>query len=137
MNTNRRMAADLLKGAMAGAAATWLMNKTTTWMYGHERDEAKQREKQARDGRTAYESAAERAASAGGITLSKEQRNKAGTTIHWVTGIAAGALYAVLRKRWPATAAAKGLPFGTGFFLIVDELINPVSGLTPGPQAFP
>ena len=137
MNTNGGMTADLLKGAIAGAVATWLMNQATTWMYEHESDDAKQRENEARGGRTAYERAAERAASAAGMALSEEQRNQAGTAIHWGTGIAAGALYAVLRKRRPAIAAANGLPFGIGFFLIVDELLNPLLSLTPGPQAFP
>ncbi len=137
MNTNGNVAADLLKGAVAGAAATWLMTQATTWMYEHESDDARQRENQARGDRTAYESAAERAASVAGVDLSEEQRSQAGTAIHWATGIAAGAVYGVLRKRWPATAAAKGLPFGAGFFLVVDEILNPVLGLTPGPQAFP
>ncbi|MCA1673436.1 MAG: DUF1440 domain-containing protein, partial [Actinobacteria bacterium] len=30
-----------------------------------------------------------------------------------------------------------GLAFGTGFSLLVDELMNPLLGLTPGPRAFP
>ena len=137
MNTNRNVAADLLKGALAGATATWLMTQATTWLYEQESEDTKQRENQARGGRTAYESAAERAASVAGVHLSEEQRSHAGTAIHWTTGIAAGAVYGVLRKRWPATAAAKGLAFGAGFFLIVDELLNPVLGLTPGPEAFP
>jgi uncharacterized membrane protein YagU involved in acid resistance len=45
--------------------------------------------------------------------------------------------YAVLRRRWPATAAGFGLPFGVGLFLTVDELMNPLLGLTPAPPAFP
>jgi hypothetical protein len=137
MRRNGGAAADLVKGALAGAAATWLMTQVTAWMYEHESDDAKRRENQARGDRTAYESAAEQAAGLAGVRLSGEQRSHAGTAIHWATGIAAGALYAVLRKRWPASAIAKGLPFGAGFFLLVDELLNPVLGLTPGPQAFP
>jgi uncharacterized membrane protein YagU involved in acid resistance len=137
MGWNRGIAEDLLKGAIAGAVATWVMGQATTWMYDRESDATKQRENEARGGRTAYESAAEQAASAAGVTLSDEQRNQAGTAIHWATGIGAGALYAVLRKQWPPAAAAKGLPFGAGFFLVLDELLNPLFGFTPGPQAFP
>jgi uncharacterized membrane protein YagU involved in acid resistance len=106
-------------------------------MYEHESDEAKQRENDARGGRTAYEAAAERAASAAGMSLSNDRRTQAGSAIHWGTGIFAGAVYAVLREQWPTAAAVKGLPFGAGFFLAVDELLNPLLGLTPGPQAFP
>jgi uncharacterized membrane protein YagU involved in acid resistance len=43
----------------------------------------------------------------------------------------------VLRRRWRASAAARGLTFGTAFFLVVDELMNPLLGFTPGPRAFP
>lgn len=137
MNTNGGAGADLLRGAIAGVVATWLMNQATTWMYEHESEEAKGQENQARGDRSAYESAAERAASVAGVRLSDGQRSQAGTAIHWGTGIAAAALYALLRKRWPAASAAKGLPFGAGFFLVLDEVLNPLLGLTPGPQAFP
>jgi hypothetical protein len=33
--------------------------------------------------------------------------------------------------------AAGGLWFGSAFFVLVDELLVPVLGLTPGPRAFP
>lgn len=71
------------------------------------------------------------------VELPEEQRRRAGPAIHWATGITAGALYAVMRKRWPALKSARGVPFGVGFFLTVDELLNPVLGLTPGPRVFP
>lgn len=128
---------EMVKGAISGAAATWMMGQATTWMYEQEGEQAKARENRARGDRTAYEIAAERTASAVGATLSKEQRSRTGTALHWATGIAAGATYAVFRKRWPIAATARGLPFGTGFYIAMDEVLNPVLGLTPGPQAFP
>jgi hypothetical protein len=131
------LAADLVKGAAAGAAATWIMGQVTTWMYGTEDEAARQREDRARGGKSSYGVMAEKAASAAGLELSDEQRKQAGSAIHWALGIAAGAAYAVMRKRWPATARLKGLPFGTGFFLLVDEGLNPALGLTKGPRAFP
>ncbi len=131
------LAADLVKGAVAGAAATWIMGQVTTWMYGTEDKAARARENRARGGKTSYGVMAEKAAGAVGLELSDEERKQAGSGIHWALGIAAGAAYAVMRKRWPATARLKGLPFGTGFFLLVDEALNPALGLTKGPQAFP
>lgn len=130
-------AADAVKGAVAGAVATWLMNQVTTWMYEFESREAQEREERARGGRTAYGAAAEKVAALAHVELPEEQRRRAGTAIHWATGITAGALYAVMRKRWPALKSARGVPFGVGFFLTVDELLNPVLGLTPGPRVFP
>jgi hypothetical protein len=137
MRANRQLLVDLLKGAAAGVAATWVMGKTTTWMYAREDDAVKQREDQARGGVTAYERAAEKTASALGLRLTSAQRSTAGTAMHWFTGAAGGALYELLRTRWPAMARGKGLGFGAGFFLAVDELLNPVLGLTPGPRVFP
>jgi uncharacterized membrane protein YagU involved in acid resistance len=46
-------------------------------------------------------------------------------------------MYGLLRRRFPAAATLRGLTFGTGLFLLVDEVMNPVLGLTPGPAAFP
>lgn len=137
MHRNGGVGSDIIKGAVAGAAATWLMDQATTWMYEHEDPEARQREDDARGDRTAYEVAAERAARMSGVELSKKQRGQAGLAIHWVLGIGAGIGYALLRRRVPAVTAANGLAFGTGFYLVVDEVVNPVVGLTPGPQAFP
>ncbi|MGE0594073.1 MAG: DUF1440 domain-containing protein [Vicinamibacterales bacterium] len=137
MARDRHLLGDLMKGAVAGAAATWLMNRTTTWMYEHERDAARQREDDARGGTTGYERAAERAAGAAGVQLSDEQRGRGGLALHWATGIAAGAAYGVLRTRWPAATTAMGLPYGMGVFLAMDEILNPALGLTPGPRAFP
>jgi hypothetical protein len=135
--SGRDVAWDLVKGAIAGAAATWLMDRATTWMYEHESDRAKAREGEASGGASAFERVAERGAAAVGATLDDDQRARAGTAIHWATGIMAGAAYAVLRRRWSGVTALKGLPFGAGFFLVVDEIMNPLLGFTPGPSAYP
>ena len=55
---------DLLKGAVAGAVATFVMGKVTGYMYEHEDREARREEDEARGGRSSYEVAAERTASA-------------------------------------------------------------------------
>ena len=127
----------MLKGAAAGAAATAVMNQVTTWMYEHESDAAREREDRARGGRTAYVSAASRLAGTAGVELDEAQKAQAGTALHWATGIGAGVAYAVARQRWPAVARANGLPFGIGFFLLVDEGVNTALRFTPPPRAFP
>jgi uncharacterized membrane protein YagU involved in acid resistance len=81
--------------------------------------------------------AAEKAASAVGTELSKEQRKQAGSAIHWALGAGAGAVYGALHGRVPGADAAGGLLFGTAFWLVIDEAANPLLGLTKGPMAFP
>lgn len=58
MRNSSPVVGDILKGAIAGAAATWLMNQVTSWMYEHEPPQAQDRENRARGGLTAYERAA-------------------------------------------------------------------------------
>ena len=90
---------DLIKGAIAGAVATFVMGKVTSYMYEHQDRDVRRREDEAREGRSAYETAAEKAAAAAGTTLRVRQRQDLGSAIHWTLGIGAGAVYAVLRRR--------------------------------------
>jgi len=71
---NGSIAADLAKGALAGAAATWVMGRVTTWMYEHESEEVRDRENRARGGKTAYGVAGEQAAALAGAELSEAER---------------------------------------------------------------
>jgi len=138
MNSDLRSTGlDLVKGAIAGAVATWVLGQVTTLVYERERSDAREREERVRAGVSAYERAAEKVASQADVSLSDSARQRAGSAIHWATGITAGALYAVARKRWYPVARTGGLPFGAGFFLAIDEVMNPVLGLTPGPAVFP
>lgn len=136
MRTND-LGKDILKGAIAGAAATYLMNRATTWLYEHEAEPARERENAARGGQTAYVNMAQSLARTAGVSLDDDARTSAGTAIHWATGIAAGMKYALLRRYWPDVTSGFGLAYGAAFFLMVDELMNPLFGFTPGPAAFP
>jgi Protein of unknown function (DUF1440) len=128
---------DLLKGAIAGAVATWVMDRVTNLMYRRESADIRRAENEARGGRSAYETAAERAAVMVGSKLDDDQAARAGLLIHWALGIGAGALYAVVRRRMGAVGKAAGAAFGTGFWAVMDEGVVPLLGLTPGPRAFP
>ncbi|HEX6965737.1 MAG TPA: DUF1440 domain-containing protein [Gemmatimonadaceae bacterium] len=137
MPNSQNLMATMLDGAIAGAVATWLMGKVTSYLYVHENPTAREREDRVRHGTTSYGVAAEKTAGAVGTTLSKQERTSYGRDIHWALGIGAGALYAAMRQRIPAVAVADGLAFGLGFFLLMDEGVVYLLGLTPGPAAFP
>jgi len=128
---------DLLKGAIAGAVATFVMGKVTGYMYEREDPDARREEDDARGGRTAYEAAAEKAAAATGAALATRRRQELGSAIHWALGIGAGAAYALFRRRVQVLGGAAGTAFGTAFWAFLDEGLVPALGLTPGPQAFP
>lgn len=128
---------DMIEGAIAGAVATWAMGRVTNALYARENKAAREREDRVRDGTTAYEVAAEKAAGFAGKSLTRQQRQRYGTAIHWTLGVAAGALFGVLRSRSPSVARGAGTLFGAAFWLAVDEAATPALGLTPGPRAFP
>lgn len=137
MRDDRNVLRDALDGALAGLLATWLMGKATTVLYDRENPSARAREDAARAGKTSYGVAAEKLARAVGASLSDEQRQAYGKAIHWALGMAAGAAYGMLRPRVPNRMLARGLAFGTLFWLLADEGATVALGLTPGPRAFP
>jgi hypothetical protein len=128
---------DLVKGAIAGAVATFVMGRITSLMYQRENRRARRQEDAARGGRTAAGAAAEQGAELVGHHLTPEEREQAGSAVHWALGIGAGAAYAVARRRLAFLGSTVGAAFGTGFWAFVDEGVVPALGLTPGPLAFP
>jgi hypothetical protein len=129
--------AALIKGAFAGAVATWVMEQVTTYMYEHENRAARQREDEARGGKHAFAVAAEKTARLTGIHLSEGQQQRLGLAYHWGLGLGAGALYGALRPRIGWLDRGQGALFGLLFFLLIDEAMNTAFGLTPPPRAFP
>jgi len=128
---------DLIKGAVAGAVATWVMGKVTTYLYEREDHSARRAEDEARGGRTAYEAAAEKSARLFGKSLDEQQRRRLGSAIHWALGIGSGAVYAVLRRRFDRVGRLGGTGFGTAFWALVDEGLVSLLGLTPSARRFP
>jgi hypothetical protein len=128
---------DVLKGAVAGAVATWAMGRVTTAMYERQGEVATRREEEARDGKTAYERAAERGAELAGVEAGSERLEQAGSALHWGLGIGAGVVYGVLRGRLMEPGWRNAFQYGSGFFVLADEVANPAFGLTPGPGSFP
>jgi hypothetical protein len=133
----RDLVVDLALGALAGAAATWVMGLATSFLYEREPKPVREREDDARDGKTAYGVAAEKAAGLAGQDLDDDQRKSYGSMIHYGLGAGMGAAYAGLRHHLPAANVAGGTLFGTAVWLLMDEAAPPILGLTPGPAAFP
>jgi hypothetical protein len=133
----RNVAADLLLGAAAGAAATYVMDQVTTVLYEREPKDVQERESAARGGKTAYEIAAERIARLFDKPIDEEQRKRVGSAIHWSLGVSSGVLYGALRHRFRSLRYGSGLLYGTAFFLLMDEGALTLLGLTPPPKEFP
>lgn len=130
-------ARTLVKGAVAGAAATWVMERVTTTLYRRESKEARQEEERARQGELSSSVAARKMASSVGVSLDEDAQKKLGNALHWGLGIGAGTAYAAMRERIAGLDCGRGIGFGTAFFLLMDEGVNTALGFTPPPKAFP
>lgn len=113
------------------------MGQVTSYMYQYEDEEARQAEEEARQGKMAFGVAAEKIAEMVGQDLTEEQRRAQGRAIHWALGVGAGMVYGAGRDVGQGPKIGRGLAFGTSFYLLMDEIGNPVLGLTPGPMSFP
>lgn len=128
----------LLKGAVAGAAGVWVMDRLTWYMYRNEDPKAYKQEKKAQvDGKYAAHAAAEKMLGGLSKNLSDKQFYAAGKVIHYALGMLPGAMYAAYRHRLKGLSAGSGLLYGLGLFIVVDEVVAPLLGFTSGPKAYP
>src|SRR4029079_13930368 len=93
----RSVVGDVLRGAVAGAVATYAMDRVTTYLYQRQGKRVRTREDRVRGERTSYETAAVKAARLIGRELTRKEEKRYGRAVHWALGIGAGALYGALR----------------------------------------
>jgi hypothetical protein len=149
---------DLWKGAVAGLTgglvASFVMNRfqegLTALFVGKSRvrlhfDQGGQIKKSARHRPWSFEkseSATTKAANAVskallGRRLHGQDRQRAGSALHYLFGAVSGALYGAAAERFPAVASGRGLSFGAAVWLVADEVATPAAGLAKAPNAYP
>lgn len=133
-------AKDLIRDVVlvvgAGFGAVKVMGKVTTYLYEQQSEEAKQQEEAASYG-VAYNVAAKKAAALIGRDLSQEEAGKIGTGIHYALALGWVPVYLVARRRMGISPFGAGAATGLSMSVLVDELGNPLLGLTPPPQKYP
>lgn len=137
-NRSGGMLADAIIGAAAGAAAVWAMDRVDWFNFRHEDPEARRRTQAVRPGgMDPAHVAADAAARTAGYQLRPKDNNAPGKAIHYSLGIMPGALYGVLRHDVPGLDAGRGSLFGIGLFLMQDEGLNAIAGLSAKPTDYP
>lgn len=131
-----------LKGAIAGAIGVWVMDRLDWFMFRHEDPQARRRTEQVRPyGLDPAHVAVKKAAHALGRELTPAQLGPAGLAVHYAIGIGPAAAYGALRERLPASSPSQemlyGLGFGLGLFLLQDEGLNQVTGLSAKQKDYP
>ena len=82
------VAAAMLRGAVAGAAGVWVMDRVDWFNYRHEDPEARRRTQEVRPGsEDPAHVIARKAEGTVGADLSPSQHHTAGTVIHYAIGI--------------------------------------------------
>lgn len=132
------MLRDLIRGAVAGTIATWLMDQVTTSLMQGQSKAVTAKEKAARpDGKTSVELMLERIEETADVELNDDQRALALRVIHYALGAIPGALYVFARERIPGVGAARGLIYGALVFIVNDEWLNWRLGFAGSPGSYP
>ena len=128
---------DVLKGAVAGAVATWVMDRADWAMYGREPEASRRRTWAVRPEHKdpAHVIASRTSQAQGGKAV--PQDHPAGLAVHYAIGIAPAAVYGALRGRVPGVGAGSGLAYGMALFVLEDEIANPALGFAAPPHHYP
>ena len=131
-------AGTLALGALAGAAAVFLMDRIDYAIQGQETDAQRDAAKKASGGREPPpQGIATQIERAAGANLDEDQHGWAGTAVHYALGIAPAMVYAALRPGTPWLGTARGALFGAGLWLLLDEGVNTATGLSGDPRDYP
>lgn len=132
------MIRDALRGAIAGAAATWCMDLITTAMYEAQAPEVTERELAARpNGKSSVANLVDRVEAETGLVVPAERRPQVEYAIHYALGILPGAFYGVVRRYMPFVRLGRGLAYGLILFVVNDEYLNTRLGLAGPIEAYP
>jgi len=149
--------ADLIKGAIAGAVATWTLDRVADAIEGRgqigsaihgfvtgeddaggdpgqagrhsEPERHREAPRRPSDGATA----SGRAAASG----PRPPAARRAGPLRWGLGVGAGAVYGVVRPRVPFLSRKERMGFGSSFFVLIDEGLLSGLGFHPPPAAFP
>lgn len=138
MRKRTSAAADLVRGAISGGVATWVMDQVTTAMFASQAAEVTEREEAARpNGKGAVTNLIDRLSTMAGTELTADQRSRLEQGLHYGLGVVPGALYALLRRRAPLVGAAGGLLYGFLLWAVNDEYASTALGLAGPPEIYP
>ena len=128
----------MVRGAVAGAFATWLMDLATTGFMASQTPEEDAREKAAQpNGQPSVLNMIDTATGVVGLRLEGEVRAMAANVVHYGLGVVPGALYAAVRTYVPPLRAGRGLAYGLALFVVNDEFLNTALGFAGPPEAYP
>lgn len=128
----------IIKGVVAGAVATFVMDRVTQFVYERQDTGTKLREVFARvEGKDPGHALVNKLARSANIDVHLGQPHPAGVGLHYGVGILPAVGYNFLRKRVAWVGKDKGVLFGLASFAIINELIPPLIGVANKPTVYP
>ena len=129
---------NAVRGAIAGAAATWAMDQVTTVMFALQAPEVTKQEKAAQaNGKSSVTNLIDKVEEQTGIAVPPKRRPLVEQAVHYALGAVPGALYGVVRRWVPFARSGSGLYYGLGVFALNDEYLNTKLGLASSPRSYP
>lgn len=135
----------ILIGLIAGLAASWTMNRfQAIWSEWPAHNDAKKKERQLEESSSNNENqydATVKAAAAVSEGLFEHQltpaeKKIARPVVHYAVSGLGGIVYCLASEFFPEVTRGFGLPYGTAFWLVVDEGMVPLLGLAKGPTQY-
>ena len=71
-----------------------------------------------------------------GHELKEHEERPAGAAVHYAFGIATGGVYGALAEVAPTVSKGAGIPFGAAYWVLADETVTPLLGLSKGPSEY-
>src|SRR5437588_10314151 len=136
----------MLVGLIAGLVASWTMDRfQDAWIAVSPPEDSKKKEDETRaseEGEKSQDDTTIKAASAisEGLfehKLTKAEKKIAGPAVHYAVGATSGIVYGIASELFPDVTIGFGLPYGTTFWLVVDEGAVPLLRLSKPPTAYP
>ena len=133
---------DIMKGLVAGVAggllASFLMEQFQAAWSAASRAMSSTKQSGGTKGDPATVKAAQLITEkVAGRNLPASYKPLAGEAVHYGMGATSAAVYGVLAEVAPIVTVANGAGFGTGVWLLADELAVPAAGLSKSPSEIP
>ena len=133
---------DLLKGLLAGVAggllAAYLMEQfQAAWSAASEAMNASKKRGGRKPDPATVKAANVISEKVTGHKLPRDYKSIAGEAMHYGMGASAAAVYGALAEVAPIVTIGDGVGFGTGVWLLADEVAVPAAGLSKPPKEIP
>jgi hypothetical protein len=126
------------RGALAGVAATWLMDQVTTGMAASASKEDADQESDAQvNGQSSVANLLDRIERVTDRHVPDDARPQVLTAIHYALGVVPGAVYGALGAKGTMVAAGRGALYGLVLWAANDEYLNTTLGLAGPVDAYP